>query len=143
MKSSAFMLIGACLLVGCATSTIESRREERFSAYTALSAEHRQLVDHGQIKVGMSPDAVFIAWGAPTEILESETEQGHTTVWIYHGQWMQESRYWTYREISRDGTAFLERHLESDYFPRSYIRAEIYFVSGRVVRWQTLPRPAY
>ena len=89
----------------------------------------------------MSSDAVYIAWGAPGEILESESDQGHITTWIYHGQWMEESRYWTYREISKDGTTFLERYRESDYFPRSYIRAEILFANGAVTRWRTLPRP--
>jgi len=138
-----FLHLGTLLLAGCATSTIESRRQERFSAYAALPSEQQQLVDKGQIKVGMIPDAVYIAWGPPTEILEQETQQGHTTIWIYHGQWLEESRYWTYREISRDGSTFLERRLESDYFPRSYIRAEIFFANGVVVRWQTLPRPAY
>jgi hypothetical protein len=32
--------------------------------------------------------------------------------------------------------------LESDYFPRQYIRAEISFSNGMVTRWRTLPRPA-
>jgi hypothetical protein len=137
------LVLSAFLLTGCATSTIDSRRQERLSAYAALPPEQQQLVDKGQIKVGMSADAVYIAWGPPTEILEQETQQGHTTIWIYHGQWLEESRYWTYREISRDGSTYLERRLESDYFPRSYIRAEIFFVNGAVVRWQTLPRPTY
>lgn len=137
------LVLLAALLASCATSTIESRRNERLAAYGALSVEHRQLVDQGQIKVGMSPDAVYIAWGQPTEILEQENQQSHTTIWIYHGQWLEESRYWTYREVSREGSTFLERRLESDYFPRSYIRAEIFFANGAVLRWQTLPRPAY
>lgn len=101
------------------------------------------MVDAGQIKVGMSPDAVYIAWGPPSEVLESETQQGHTTTWIYYGQWMQESRYWTSREFSRRNAPFIDRHLESDYFPREYTRAEIHFVKGAVVNWQTLPRPPY
>lgn len=137
----ASILIFSLLWAGCATSTIETRRKERFSTYTALPPELRQLVDQGKIKIGMNTDAVYIAWGPPTEILESESGQGHTTTWVYHGQWMQESRYWTYREISRDGTTFLERYLESDYYPRNYIRAEIYFSNGAVTQWRTLPRP--
>ena len=143
MKSLRLILTAALLLASCATSTIESRRKERSAAYAGLSPEQKELVDKGQIKVGMSPEAVYIAWGPPSEIVESETPQGHNTVWIYHGQVMQESRYWTYREISRDGTTFLERYPESDYFARSYVRAEIHFGNGTVTRWQTLPRPTY
>jgi len=143
MKSFCLVLVGALLLASCATSTIESRRKERSTAYADLSPEQKELVDRGQIKVGMGQEAVYIAWGPPSEMVESETPQGHTTLWIYHGQVMQESRYWTYREISRDGTTFLERYPESDFFARSYIRAEIHFANGAVTRWQTLPRPTY
>jgi hypothetical protein len=127
-----FLVICPCLIaLGCATSTIESRKKERLAGYIALPADQRRLVDQGQIKVGMSTDAVFIAWGPPSEILDTENEQGHWTTWVYHGQVMEESRYWTYRETARDGITFLERHLESDYFPRSYVRAEINFQMTR------------
>ena len=139
MKLSIFLLL---LLCGCASSTVESRRKERLSGYLSLSAEQKQLVDQGQIKVGMNQDAVYIAWGPPSEILESESGEGRATTWVYHGQWMEESRFWTYREVPQGGTVFLERHLESDYFPRQYIRAEISFSNGLVTRWRTLPRPA-
>jgi hypothetical protein len=142
LKLCAVSGLGSLLFLGCATSTVESRRNERFSAYSAMPADQKQLVDQGQIKIGMSPDAVYIAWGPASEVLESESEQGHVTTWIYQGQWMEETRYWTYREVPQDGTTFLERHLESDYYPRSYIRAEIYFSKGVVTRWRTLPRPA-
>lgn len=135
------VLAASLLAAGCATSTIESRRQERLAAYTALPADQRALVDEGRIQIGMNADAVFISWGPPSEILESETPQGHTIVWIYHGQWMQETRYWTYREVAHDGAVFLERYLESDYYPRQYIRAEIAFSNGAVASWRTLPRP--
>jgi hypothetical protein len=138
-----FVLIWVCCLLaaGCATSNVQTRKQERLSAYTALSPEHREFVDQGKIKVGMSPDAIYIAWGAPSEVLENETAQGHTTIWIYHGQSVEETRYWTFREVPSNGTVFLERQLESDYFPRQYIRAEIIFQNGVVAQWRTLPRP--
>ena len=91
----------------------------------------------------MNSDAVYLAWGPPAEILENETESGHITTWIYHGQWLEETRFWTYREVAHDGTTFLERYVDRDYYPRSYIRAEIYFQNGKVTRWRTLPRPPY
>jgi hypothetical protein len=132
------------LLVGCATSTIERRRGEKSVAYTALSPEHKQLVDEGQVKVGMPSDAVYIAWGAPSEVLESEDASGHVTIWRYYGTWMQETRYWAYRETSQDKRDLaLERYLVSDYNPRDYVRAEIILKDGKVLSWRTLPRPAY
>jgi hypothetical protein len=136
-----FCFLLGILLAGCATSTIESRKQELPAAYAALSSELKQAVDQGQIKVGMNPDAVYLAWGAPAEILTSETESGLATTWLYYGTVMQETRYWTYREVSHNGTLFLERYLERDYNPRDYVRAEIVFVNGMVKSWRTLPRP--
>lgn len=134
------------LVAGCATpSTIESRRSERLSVYSSLAPDEQRLVDEGQIKMGMSSDAVYIAWGPPSEVLQSESApQGRITTWRYYGSWMQESRYWAYRETSRGGNdLYLERYLVSDYQPRDYVRAEINFQDGRVLSWRTLPRPAY
>lgn len=135
-----------CLIVvGCKTSTIESRRTEKTAAYNALSPAEQQLVDEGQIQIGMSADAVYISWGQPSEILQEETSQnGKITTWRYYGTWMQETRYWAYRETRRrDSGLALERYLISDYNPRDYVRAEILFKDGKVITWRTLPRPAY
>jgi len=143
VKLAWLVLLGWLVFVGCSTPTVESRKKERPAEYTALPDEQKRLVDKGQIKVGMNSDAVYLAWGPPAEILENETESGHVTSWIYHGQWLEETRFWTYREIARDGTTFLERYVDRDYSPRSYIRAEIYFQNGKVTRWGTLPRPPY
>src|SRR6476620_6199196 len=112
------LLIVCLLFAGCATkSTIESRRLERSSAYEALPPDQKQMVDAGQIRVGMTSDAVYIAWGKPNEILESEDpQQGHLVFWRYYGSWLQENRYWAYRETShRRGGVYLERYLTSDY----------------------------
>jgi hypothetical protein len=139
-----YLLIPLLLLVGCATrSTIESRKQERLVAYTALAPEQKELVDRGQIKVGMPEEAVYIAWGAPDQMLHSETEAGAVATWVYMGQWMEETRFWSYREIARDNTTFLERYLDRDYYPRNYVSAEISFQNGKVVRWRTLPKPGY
>ncbi len=141
MKISLVLLLAPLFLLACKTATVESRKQERLAAYNALSDDQKQIVDKGQIKIGMNEDAVYIAWGQPSQILQSETEAGRTTVWIYHGTTMEETRFWTYREIARDGTTFLERYVDRDYYPREFINAEIYFQNGKVIRWQTLPRP--
>jgi hypothetical protein len=136
----------ALILCACSTpSTIESRRGEKQSAYSTLGPEEQALVDQGQIKMGMTTDAVYIAWGKPAQVLESEDPQrGRITTWQYQGSWMQENRYWAYRETRRGGAdLYLERYLVSDYQPRDYVRAEITFKDGRVLAWRTLPQPAY
>ena len=129
MRSLAFLLLSAFVLAGCATSTVEGRKKERASTYASLPPEQKELVDQGKIKIGMTPDAVYLAWGAPAEVLEDETPDGHTTTWAYQGQWVEEYRYW------------IGRRLESDFYPRNYTRAQIFFRSGVVSSWRTLPRP--
>ena len=125
------MLLTGILLAGCATSDLASRKKERAASYASFPPETRDLVDQGQIKIGMPADAVYIAWGQPGEVLQSETEYGHETVWLYYGGWMQETRYWYYRRFTRD------------YEPRTYVRAEVVFVDGKVRSWRTLPQPVY
>jgi hypothetical protein len=136
------LLVGCLLAAGCRTSTIDTRRAERQAAYDALPHEWQEIVDQGQIRVGMPMDAVFIAWGQPAETLESQARDGSITVtWLYHGAWLEKTRYWAYREVQQGDRTFLERYLTHDYDPRSYVQAEIVFEEGVVKSWRTLPRP--
>lgn len=76
--------LAAAMLSGCVTtSTVESRIAARPELYIDLPAEHRSLVDRGQIKEGMSKDAVFLAWGAPDGMRESSSNGRRTEVWLY------------------------------------------------------------
>lgn len=136
-----------CLLLalaGCATkSTVETRKVERAASYAELGAEDRALVDQGQIRVGMTPDAVFIAWGKPAQVLESEDASGRTTTWLYQGNKTDEYLFWNYREYPRkDGTVYMERFLDRTYDFKSYVSAELVFQGGKLRSWRTLPRPA-
>lgn len=71
MKLYVFVLLALLICTGCATSTIQTRKQERHGIYSALPPEERNLVDQGRINVGMSKDAVYIAWGKPSEILQA------------------------------------------------------------------------
>lgn len=133
VKHSLLILLGVILLSGCATSSIESRRRERASSYATLSSDLKALVDQGQIRRGMTQDAVYIAWGKPAQVLQQEDQRGLVMFWLYHGGWLEETRYWTpYSRVPIN-----------DYQPRSYVSAEITFVNGLVESWRTLPKPAY
>ena len=126
------IIIGLILLAGCAsTKTIKARKQERAGAYAALSSEMKTMVDQGQIKVGMPIDAVYISWGPPAQILQSENPAGASTTWLYNGGWIEETRSWA------------RWHLETYYQPRTYVRAEVVFVNGFVQEWRTLPQPEY
>jgi len=124
-------LLACSILAGCATSTVQSRKNERPAAYAALSPELRALVDQGQIKVGMNMDAVYLAWGKPAQVLQQEDASGAVTTWLYEGGWMEENRYWYHRRLMYD------------YQPRTFVRAEIVFAGGLVREWRTLPQPSY
>ena len=59
MKSFGCFLAIVWFVVGCATrSTIQSRQQERAAAYAAPT-RNSELVEQGQIKSGMSEDAVY------------------------------------------------------------------------------------
>ena len=89
---------GLAVLTGCTTSTVEKRKQERYGAYSALAPEMRSRVDAGQVKVGMTEDAVYIALGKPDQILQEETQAGATTRWHYLGAHLEEYRYSNYGE---------------------------------------------
>lgn len=132
------------LLTGCAaTSTIESRRQERLGTYTTLTPEQKAAVDAGQIKVGMPADAVYIAWGPPSQILTGESSQGSIVTWLYQGTYLEEHRYWTYHHYGYHGRYYASPHLAYDYYPRSFLSAEVKFEGGLVKEWRSLPRPGY
>lgn len=143
---SMVLLAGA---VGCATpeatdpKQVAKRKAERSAAFAALPVDQQSAVDQGQIKVGMSEDAVYIAWGKPAQVLRSGDASGETTTWLYHGTATDTYHYWHYREYPRrDGTTFLDRSLDTDFAFRDYVSAELRFKSGKLESWKMLPKPA-
>ena len=143
IQRSILLLLPALLFSGCATtSTIEARRQERSAAYSSLTPEFKTLVDQRKIKVGMPMDAVYIAWGKPSQVVQGESSQGPITTWLYYGTTFEEYRYWSYRPEYR-GYYWSSPYLERDYVPRNYVRAEVTFQNGLVTSWRTLPRPPY
>ena len=141
MKAATFLLLTVAFLTGCASSTVETRKQERYGAYSALPDESRSLVDQGKIKVGMTADAVYIAWGKPSQIVGGESSRGATTTWLYHATYLESYHHWTYRRTYYGGRCYTEPYLDFDYQPRSYVSAEIMFENGLVKEWRSLPRP--
>lgn len=145
MKASFLLLLAALVFTGCASNTIEKRRAQRPSAYGALTGEQKATVDAGQIKIGMSMDAVFIAWGKPTQVAKSETEQGEFTTWLYYDTYLQSYTYWSpghpyygHRHYHEPGP-----RLNLDYHPVPYVRREVIFEKGVVKQWRMLPAPGF
>lgn len=71
----------ALFLAGC--STTESRITDHPDLFNSLSARDQELVKNGQIRSGMSANAVWLAWGSPEQKTEGEMRGKHTETWIY------------------------------------------------------------
>jgi len=148
MKTCLWVLVGSVLLSGCATSTIETRKQERYGSYSELPAEQKAAVDSGRIKVGMNMDAVYIAWGKPAEVLHSESSAGTLVTWLYRGSYLQPYRYWTHHCYYGGGYYYGRGYygapyLAYDYYPQSYVSAEVIFADSVVREWRSLPTPGY
>ena len=72
----------SCLLMqGC--STTGSRANEKSAALGTLPPAERQLAMSGNIQKGFSEDAVYVAWGAPSEKTVNNTARGPQECWTY------------------------------------------------------------
>ena len=138
----------AALGPGCSTPaptdprSIAKRRQQRSAAYAALPGDQQALVDQGQIRVGMSEDAVFIAWGAPAQVLRSGDQSGEAVTWLYESTTSDSYLTWNFREITRkDGSTYMDRFLDRDINVRSYVSAELTFRGGSLASYRTLAKP--
>jgi hypothetical protein len=139
-------VVAGLWLTGCATNNIDSRKQERYSAYSNLSPEQRTAVDSGQIKIGMTMDAVYIAWGKPSQVVAAENPTGSTITWLYSGSYLQSYSFWSHPAYfgpydRYHGWGYSGPLLQHEYIPVNYIRAEVVFEHGVVKAWRTLPAP--
>lgn len=142
MKPFLFLALLPPLLAGCATSTIESRKQERYGAYSELTSEQRAAVDAGRIGVGMPMDAVYIAWGKPQQVVSGEGPAGAFTSWLYHGTFLHGVTYWAYQPYYGRRYHHYGPTLRQDYVPVDYVSGEVVFDKGLVKQWRTLPAPS-
>ena len=71
----------ALILSGC--STVETRINENPQLFQSLSPNDQALVSRGQIRTGMSQDAVWLAWGRADERVAGAMRGNQTDTWIY------------------------------------------------------------
>jgi hypothetical protein len=142
VKPAAISLLLALFVTGCATSTVDKRKQERATAYSELTPELRTLVDQGQIQIGMPMDAVYIAWGKPSQVATGQGANGKTTTtWVYSGTTWREHRYWNYRHSYGSRYGYPEPYLDYEYIPSSYVAAEVVFEDGVVKSWRNITAP--
>jgi len=72
--------IGALIFAGC--STTETRISGHPEIYQSLSSRDQALVSQGQIRDGMSPNAVYLAWGSPDRKIVGNMRGRPSETWI-------------------------------------------------------------
>jgi hypothetical protein len=121
----------ALILVGCATT--ESRISQNPEMYQHLSARDQALVNQGQIRKGMTMDAVWLAWGTPDQKIPDNMGDRPTETWLY-------LRYQTPPSY---GGPYSYGPFDWSYIPPKFPYASkgATFSNGRVVFFQYVPPP--
>lgn len=69
-------------LTGCAGNSPQARAEHT-PTFAALPARDQQLALAGQVRAGMSPEAVAVAWGQPTQVFQGKAGERRLLAWVY------------------------------------------------------------
>ena len=81
----AFVLAcSAFVTSGCENA--RTRAHDHPATFAKLSTGDQRLVLHGEVRVGMSTDAVYIAWGEADDKGTSGTGKDEAERWRYHRQ---------------------------------------------------------
>src|SRR5438552_7355418 len=75
--------IAASALILASCSTTETRISKHPEIYQSLSARDQAMVSQGQIRAGMSLNAVWLAWGSPDRKIVGNMRGRPTETWIY------------------------------------------------------------
>ena len=140
MKKLLFALSAGVLFTSCAPSTPQTRIQQQPQKFEALGPKHRQLVEKGQIERGMSQDAVYLAWGAPSRTFQGSKNNRLTERWDYSGSrpvysntfYGSYGRY--YGPYRRYGYSGIGWGPEVAYIP--YRIGSVWFIDNKVDSWE-------
>jgi len=155
--------LGALIIAGCETT--ENRISRHPEIYQNLSARDQALVSRSQIRPGMSPNAVWLAWGSPDRKIVGNMRGQATETWVYINYEIAPYSYYPYYGAYGPwgypyggSFGFVRTHHRGhsfaffgspfyDPFYYSYIPPSIpvpykvvTFANGRLVSWQHLER---
>jgi hypothetical protein len=147
---------------GC--TTVETRIQERPEAFQRMSPADQALVQQEKIRSGMSQDAVYIAWGPPSERAPGVNRGRPVETWIYYatasGDYYPSPFLYGSPYGFGTGFAFYGGHrgrlhrgfiYDPFYDPFFYNNVNIVrypertvsFENGRVISYQFLPAPRF
>jgi hypothetical protein len=133
------LAILALVANGCQSSGIKERRARKGDVYRAFDAETRKLVDKGRIQNGMDTNAVFIAWGTPTDSFSMDVPGGgQRLIWNYEEKWAYEKK-----EVVVKGNSYGKPiyGVETRRIPITYLKKSVTFAAGKVVQWKRYDPP--
>src|SRR6266496_4539448 len=121
----------ALILTSCETT--QDRISQHPEIYQRLSATDQALVSQGQIRPGMTTDAVWLAWGTPDQKLPGNVRGRPAETWVYI----------RYNTPPSYGGPYYYGPLDWSYIPPKfpYPSKGVTFSNGRVVFFRSLPSP--
>ena len=124
----------AIVLTSC--STPQTRISEHPNLYQNISHRDQALVNQGQIRIGMSRPAVWLAWGSPDRKIIGNMGGGTTETWVY--TYYANCPYYPYGPLDEYFGAPLYNPFCYSWFPPSiaYPGKLVTFAHGKVVSFQ-------
>ena len=86
---SVFFFAAGILLALTGCSTFQSRAKQKAAVFNTLDVATQARLESGEIRVGDTMDAVYIALGSPDEKRDQTTAKERNTVWIYNHYWQE------------------------------------------------------
>ena len=101
--------------------------------YQSLTPRDQALVSQGQIRTGMTMDAVWLAWGTPEQKIPGNMRGRLTETWVYL----------RYNSPPSYGGPYYYGPFDWSYIPPKfpYPSKGVTFSNGRVVFFRHLPSP--
>ena len=135
--------LAAAMFSNCTPSTPQSRIEQEPGRYGRLSSKDQALVNQGNIRTGMTQDAVYLAWGKPDSVSKGGTGSASTERWTYTGTtpvWSNQLNIGYGGGFGRSSHCgyyggFYEYGPSVTYVP--YTAGVVHFRNGRVSKWES------
>ncbi len=125
------------MLPACQVATPATRIEQNPVLFSSLPEADRALVQQGQIRAGMSPGAVYLAWGHPNaQPFVGEENGKRFERWVYtRPEPVMVTPSWDGPCMGPYGRCYGHGGMpDTAYIPR--IIATVTFEEGRVVSWE-------
>ena len=132
-------LMGTLILNSC--STPQTRISDHPDLYQSLSHRDQALVTQGQIRIGMSRTAAWLAWGTSDQKIIGNMGGGPTETWVY--VYYATCPYYPFEPLDEYFGAPLYDPFCYSWFPPSipYPGKVVTFAHGRVASFQYVTSP--